>query len=249
VSFLVCGAQKAGTTALAGYLRQHPQLFLPAEKELHHFDDEQLNWGSGPWARRKRIRRYHRVFGSAPAESLWGEATPIYMYWEAAAARIWQYNPAMRIIVILRNPIERAYSHWAMERGRGADTLSFEQALAREATRCRTALPQQHRVYSYVDRGLYSAQLRRLWRFFGTEAVLVLRQEELREKPQGCLDRVCTHLGVSALSNVAAIEEHMGQYGEPMAASSRLQLRAYFAAEIRQLEAMLGWDCSAWLEG
>jgi hypothetical protein len=171
------------------------------------------------------------------------------MYWEAAAARIWQYNPAMRIIVILRNPIERAYSHWAMERGRGAEPLSFEQALAQEERRCRTALPQQDRVYSYVDRGLYSAQLRRLWRFFGTEAVLVLRQEELREKPQGCLDRVCTHLGVSALSNVAAMEEHVGQYGEPMAASSRSQLRAYFAAEIRQLEAMLGWDCSGWLEG
>ena len=249
MSFLVCGAQKAGTTALAGYLRQHPQLFLPAEKELHHFDDERLHWGSRPWRRRRRDRLYHRAFSTAPAGRIWGEATPIYMYWEPAPARIWGYNPAMRIIVILRNPIERAYSHWAMERGRGAEPLSFEQALAQEATRCRMALPLQHRVYSYADRGLYSAQLRRLWRFFGTEAVLVLRQEELREAPQRCLDRVCEHLGVSALGPVAALEEHVGHYGEPLAASTRLRLAECFAAEIRQLEAMLGWDCGAWLEG
>ena len=73
----------------------------------------------------------------------------------------------MRLIVILRNPIERAYSHWAMEHRRGNDPLPFNLALEQEDARCREALPLQHRVFSYVDRGFYSAQLRRLWRFFG----------------------------------------------------------------------------------
>ena len=75
----------------------------------------------------------------------------------------------MRLIVILRNPIERAYSHWAMEHRRGNDQLPFALALEQEEARCREALPFQHRVFSYVDRGFYSAQLRRLWRFFGRE--------------------------------------------------------------------------------
>ena len=90
----------------------------------------------------------------------------------------------MRLIVMLRNPIERAYSHWAMEHRRGNDPLPFASALEQEEARCRGALPLQHRVFSYVDRGFYSAQLRRLWRFFGRDQVLVLRQEELRLDPK-----------------------------------------------------------------
>ena len=192
MSFLICGAQKAGTTALADYLRGHPQLFLPEQKELHHFDDESLAWGDQPRHHQRNRRSYHRSFRTAPADCHWGEATPIYMYWEAAPERIWRYNPAMRIVVILRNPIERAYSHWAMEVGRGADDLSFADALGEEASRCRSALPFQHRVYSYADRGFYSGQLRRLWRFFGEEAVLILKQEELRQS-----DRKSTRLNSS----------------------------------------------------
>jgi len=249
VSFLICGTQKAGTTALADYLRGHPQLFLPEQKELHHFDNETLNWGPGNGAQRRNARRYHEAFQTAPAGSLWGEATPIYMYWDTAPERIWRYNPAMRIVVILRNPVERAYSHWAMEMGRGADPFSFEDALHQEGQRCREALPLQHRVYSYQDRGYYSAQLRRLWRFFGEDAVLVLRQEELRQAPRRCLDSVCQHLGVHPFSSVEPLEQHVGRYDQAMHPETREHLRQTFANEIRQLEAMLGWDCRHWLEG
>jgi hypothetical protein len=239
--FLICGAQKGGTTALADYLRQHPQLFVPDQKELHFFDDERHSW------HKPRYDNYHHHFRSARVDQHWGEATPIYMYWEACAERIWHYNPAMRLVVVLRNPISRAYAHWAMERGRGAEPLSFEEALQREAERCRGALPHQHRVFSYIDRGFYSNQLRRLWRFFGREAVLVLRQEALRQQPQACLDQVCEHLGVAQLPNVRAMESHLGTYPEPMAASCHALLRHLFWHEICQLEALLGWDCRSWL--
>ena len=102
----------------------------------------------------------------------------------------------MRLIVILRNPIERAYSHWAMEHRRGNDPLPFALALEQEEARCREALPLQHRVFSYVDRGFYSAQLRRLWRFFGREQVLVLRQEELRLRPPDLSGKIWQHLSI-----------------------------------------------------
>ena len=162
VTFLIAGVQKGGTTALADYLRQHPALFIPALKELHLFDNEDLNWQHPE----QIISTYHAFFQDAPAGKLWGEATPIYSYWWPAMARIWAYNPAMRVILCLRNPVERAYSHWAMETGRAWDSLPFPQAIASESERCRAALPLQHRVFSYVSRGFYSEQLRRLWSFF-----------------------------------------------------------------------------------
>ena len=81
-----------------------------------------------------------------------------------------------------------------MEVRRGNDRLPFALALEQEEVRCREALPLQHRIFSYVDRGFYSAQLRRFWRFFGREQVLVLRQEELLESPKTCMDKIWQHL-------------------------------------------------------
>lgn len=240
--FLVVGAQKSGTTALAAYLRQHPQLFIPEKKELHFFDNESLAWG------KPDLNQLHKFFSASKTNQLWGEATPISMYWDAAPARIWQYNPDIRLIVILRNPIERAYSHWAMEHYRGNDPLDFEQALNTEEERCREALPLQHRVFSYIDRGFYSSQVRRLWRYFGKQAVLVLSHKKLRQQPNECLNAVWEHLGVSKPEQVyIPLERHTGNYEAPMSQTTRRNLRRIFWQEIGQLEALLGWDCSDWL--
>src|SRR5690606_10116484 len=127
---------------------------------------------------------------------LHGEATPIYMYWRDAPRRIYQYNPAIKIIITLRNPIERAYSHWNMERARNADTASFIDALHSESMRCRTAWPSQHRVFSYVDRGRYTLQLERIYRYFPRKQVLVLRSDDLHAKPNLLLEQIYSFLGV-----------------------------------------------------
>ena len=152
----------------------------------------------------------------------------------------------MRLIVV-RNPIERAYSHWAMENRRGNDPLPFALALEQEEARCREALPLQHRLFSYVDRGFYSSQLRRLWRFFGREQVLVLKQEELRCSPQICMKRIWQHLGVPPGPVITPLERHNGGYDSVMAPACRDHLRKVFWQEIGQLEQLLGWDCSNWL--
>ena len=241
LSFLVCGAQKSGTTALAAYLRQHPGIHLPETKELHFFDDETQAWPE------PNLNALHRHFQAVDADKVWGEATPISLYWDSAAERIWRYNSAMRLIVILRNPIERAYSHWAMEHGRGDDPLPFALALEQEEARCREALPFQHRVFSYIDRGFYSSQLRRLWRFFGREQVLVLRQEQLRLSPQSCLERIWQHLNIPPGPPIAPLERHNGDYDTAMTPACRERLRQIFWQEIGQLEHLLGWDCSDWL--
>ena len=120
VGFLIAGTQKGGTSALDAYLREHPDICMANQKEVHFFDNEAIfNGDNSDYA------VYHAAFSLKTSQQLLGESTPIYMYWHAAPKRIWQYNPDMKFLIMLRNPIDRAYSHWNMERGRKRDSLSF----------------------------------------------------------------------------------------------------------------------------
>jgi hypothetical protein len=243
VNFIICGTQKGGTSALDAYLRCHPNICMAEKKEVHFFDNEDA-YRNGP----PDYSEYHSAFKPHSPSLILGEATPIYMYWRDAPRRMWQYNPGLRLIVLLRNPIERAYSHWNMKRILGAESLSFWEAVQRESERCREALPFQHRVYSYVDRGFYLEQLRRLWSFFPNEQVLVLKSEELRRQPNQTLKRVCNFLNVGLLNAVEPMEFHSRPYKSPMSARERQHLKSIFELEIRALERALGWDCTSWIE-
>lgn len=184
VGFVIAGTQKGGTSALDAYLREHPEICMADKKEVHFFDTEK-------YFQKEKVDYsvYHSFFSPKSSHTLLGETTPIYMYWYDSPRRIWQYNPSMKIIVILRNPIRRAYSHWNMERDRKADTVSFWEAIQHESNRCREALPYQHRVYSYVDRGFYSEQLRRVWTYFPKNQTLILKSEDLKANPRETLEK------------------------------------------------------------
>lgn len=240
IDFLIAGTQKGGTTAMANYLRAHPRLFLPEIKETHFFDNESHFRG-----RRVNYGRLHRHFSPQPGQLL-GEGTPITMYWMDAPRRVWEYNPRMKLICILRDPSDRAFSHWNMMRERGVETLSFADALACEAERCRSALPLQHRLYSYTDRGFYSEQVRRLWRFFPRDQTLFLKTDELRSEPQATLDRVFDFLGVER-QPIAPQVVHARSYATAMSRAERDFLASLYEWEIRQLERLLMWNCSDWL--
>lgn len=116
VSFVIGGAQKSGTTALYKYLAKHPDIHLSARKEPHFFDQEDPAFFLSP-----DYSVYHKFFDPEGPHQLLGEATPIYMYWYEAPRRIWQYNPQMKWIIVLRNPVERAFSHWNMVRNKGIE--------------------------------------------------------------------------------------------------------------------------------
>lgn len=243
VDFLVCGTQKGGTTALHNYLSQHKELYLPKQKELHYFDDESLDWEN------PNHENYHsHFFNESSIGKIWGEITPIYMYWNNSMERIWQYNKKIKIIIILRNPITRAYSHWNMEKHRNADSLCFVKALEKEQERSRISLPLQHRVYSYIDRGFYSQQLRHILRFFPKDQLLVLRQEELIMEAEKILATTFNFLEVENQEIETRNDIHALQYEEPMATEAKELLLETFNAEIKQIEFMLNWDCSAWFE-
>lgn len=198
VDFLIAGVQKGATSALHHFLRQHPDIYLPEKKELHFFDNEQIDWDDP-----SHENIYHAYYNDAPEGSLCGEATPIYTYWQPSVARIHRYNPKIKLIVSLRDPVARAYSHWRMEVARNTETLPFSQAIreGRDRVNNEAEIPGQHRVYSYVERGFYAEQIYSLMNFFDRRQLLFLTTYELFNQRKETLDRICTFLEVSRFIN------------------------------------------------
>jgi hypothetical protein len=241
VNFVIGGTQKGGTSALDSFLRQHPQICLPNDiKEVHFFDREEMFR-----ERKPDYEKYQSHFRPTPDQRAVGEASPIYMYWDSAPGRIWNYNPEMKWIVILRNPVDRAYSAWNMERQRGAETLTFEEAIAQESIRCREALPLQHRIFSYADRGFYAGQVRRLFNIFGPEKCLCLLNEDLQAEHDRTLRAVFSFLSVDSIKTTQGrvFEHGYDQLLDPEL-RSRLMQRFYF--DTRELERLLSRDLSKW---
>ena len=240
VDFVIGGTQKGGTSALASFLRQHPQICMPEKKELHFFDRDEN------FRREPSYRGYHGHFRPGKEQIILGEATPIYMYWDPAPERIWKYNPEMKWIVILRDPAERAFSAWKMETSRKRENLGFEEAIRQEAERSRKALPLQERTFSYVDRGFYAPQLRRLFQIFGRGCCLVLLNEDLRREHEKTLRKVFGFLAVdeSFLPEPADVFHHETIEEAPEKLMN--ELRQTFYSDMKELEGMLKRDLSSW---
>ncbi len=242
VNFVIAGTQKSGTTTLQKLLSQHPSVHMAHTKGTHFFDTES-HFADGA----VDYSAYHSFFSPQPHHSLIGEATPIYSFWEPAARRIWEYNPDMKVILVLRNPIDRAYSHWNMQRSKTREHHSFEEALAIEEERSHAALPLQDRHFSYVARGFYTEQLRRLTRYFPSAQRLVLRMEDVRSPDTDATDRIWHFLGLQRPAALPLPHANKRDYVAPMVAATRRRLAETFEHEIRGLERMLGWDLRSWL--
>ncbi|MDH2435365.1 sulfotransferase [Pokkaliibacter sp. MBI-7] len=237
LGFLVGGAQKAGTTALFNYLKDHPDLVAPRAKELHYFDKEEA-WESDS---------YLQSFFPKGESGIYFDATPIYLYWKLAPARIFEHNPSMKFAFILRNPIERAYSHWNMEYHRAKDNIDFYTAITTEKERCANFSPLQHRVYSYIDRGFYSDQLSRYYQYFPKEQIHLIRYEDLKNNHSDILCSLYDFLNIRQIPAPDFIQQHHIPYKSKMSHEAREYLVEIFRPEVKRLEAMTGWDCQHWL--
>ena len=242
VGCVVGGTQKGGTTALASYLFEHPEMCVPDAKEVHFFDSDWLFD-----AESVDYPAYHAKFRPTGSTKTLCDATPIYMYWEPAPARIRQYNPAMKWIVVLRDPIERAYSHWNMQRAKGRDTLDFAEAIRTEASRCATAHPRQHPWWSYADRGHYVRQLDRILGHFPREQLLILRSEDLREDPSNALAQVAAFLAIAPFGQVARREVNAIPHAASIDPHTRAALARAFESDVHELQRRFGIDCRNWL--
>ncbi len=202
VGFLLGGVQKGGTTALARLLAQHPGLALPEGKEAHVFDAPDFDEG---WSAEQVDARFAPHFDSARPAALHGDATPITLFHPTLVARVARYNPAMRWVLLLRDPVERAISHYFMERGRGLESRSLLAAVLLEHRRLRGHVDDWSadsplRVCSYAARGRYAAQLCVLFEHFPREQVLLLRSCDMAACPQPVLARIWDFLGVAPVS-------------------------------------------------
>jgi len=236
VVFCVAGAQKSGTTALRHFLLQHPDIGLPNIAEPHFFDRPTPPL-PGDYA------GYHRLFRAGALARTAGDITPSYLYIRSALPALHRYNPAMKIIVLLRNPVHRAYSHWAMLSQLGNEPRGFLAAMLNESLHY--ARYGQDRYVSYVQRGFYHHQITRLFSLFPPEQCLILRNRDLRGIHAQTLQKIFGFLGVSRIDPPEPEVVHTRSYPPIPPAADRM-LRLLYRRDITRLETLLGWDCSDW---
>ncbi|CAN5853040.1 hypothetical protein BH24ACT3_BH24ACT3_14850 [soil metagenome] len=204
--FLLMGGQRCGTTSLYRYLTQHEGISFPRlTKGVHYFDEESHR--SGLWYRSNfpldavRTRASERLGHPVVV----GEACPYYLFHPKVVERIQAVMPAARLIAVLRDPIARAWSGYQHERRRGYEHLTFEEALAAEPERLagaeevlrhRGGRHFSHQHHSYVARGQYADQLRRLWDAFPREQTLVLYSADLERDPDATVAHIHRFLGI-----------------------------------------------------
>ncbi len=199
-NFLVIGAAKGGTTALHRYLKQHPQIFMSPRKELRFFPFENNPpdyRGPGDAADAANmtisLEDYVAQFEGSEGYPARGEISPLYLYMPKTAERIRHYVPDVKLIAVLRQPAERAFSHYLMMRRDGLETLTFEEALAAEDRR--VADRWGHRWY-FLRRGFYAAQLRPYFANFAREQIKLYLYEDYVSNPVGFAQDIFRFLGV-----------------------------------------------------
>jgi hypothetical protein len=246
--FLLIGVMKGGTTSFFNYLAKHPQIRPPFRKEIKFFDIHYLQ-GLG-WYRAHFPTRFKMNPGIVT-----GEATPYYIFHPIARDRIAKILPNVRLITLLRNPVDRAYSHYNHMVRVGREPLSFEEAMDREAERLSgeegkiLADPRystfNHLHYSYLARGRYVEQLEKWFKLFPREQMLILASEELYTSPASAYRKAIEFLGLSAWEPNDFKVYKQGAY-EEMPSSIRKHLIDYYQPYNQKLYDFLNrkfdWD-------
>ncbi|MBC6459066.1 sulfotransferase domain-containing protein [Actinomadura sp. HBU206391] len=253
--FLLVGTQRGGTTSLFRSLAEHPGVVTPNfHKGVHYFDvnyHRGQGWYQGHFPVRAVARRRATGDGGGP---LAFESAGYYMHHPLAPQRIARDLPEVRLLAILRDPVERAYSAHKHELARGFETESFERALELEPERLAGEVDRiraepgytshSHRHHSYVDRGQYVEQLEALFERFPRERVLVVFAEDFFGEPEPCYDRVVDFLGL-ARWRPAAFERHNARPRSPMPEDLRKRLTEHFEPYDERLTTLLG-EVPAW---
>ena len=242
--FLIIGVMKGGTTSLFRYLAKHPAINPPFRKEIKFFDlhyRQGLNW----------YRAHFPLKTKMMGDTVTGEATPYYIFHPLAAKRVAGDLPNAKLIAILRNPVDRAYSHYNHMVRVGREGLSFDDALDKEEERLFheeekiIANPEystfSHLHYSYKARGRYGEQIQKWLDLFPKEQMLFLSSEELYSNPSAAYEKATGFLGIPAWDPGVFNVFKQGGYDD-MPAGSRRKLAEYFAPYNQQLHELLGMD-------
>ena len=232
--FIIIGTQRGGTTSLYRYLTAHPDIGAALRKEVHYFDryyEKGMDW----------YLAHFPVRGEVP---MVGEASPYYLFHPDVPERARSVVANAKFIALLRNPVDRAYSHYQMRVRKGLESLSFEEAIDKEHERLSSSDDPSSlawRYYSYVKRGLYVEQLEHWMSVFPREQFLILKSEELYSDPARTLHQTLTYLGLQPWSLETFKAHHLMGYPE-MDPATRKRLGEYYAPYNQRLYAFLGRD-------
>lgn len=240
-SFLIIGAARSGTTSLYEYLIQHPLILPAAGKEVYFFDkkfNNGINWYKSFFPFRwNKIGLKNRIIVT-------GEATPRYLHYPHSPKRVHAFFPQMKLIVLLRNPVDRAYSHYQMELEHGHETLSFEKSIQEEDVRIEKELQKMNENENYysVDfyrksyrtRGIYVTQLQNWFKYFPKEQFLILKSEDFYSNPQKIYDQVLTFLNLPSFQLKNYKQYKIRKYSN-MKPETRKKLETFFRSYNEQL--------------
>lgn len=204
LDFLVIGERRSGTTSVARWMESHPDIFLHPKMDIGYFIDKELvgsrEWSDGKanynkWEKEHSKEEYLSYFKEANRQMAIGEKSADYFFWHQCHRRIKDYFPDIKLIITLRNPVERAWSMYWNEKGKGRESLNFEEAIKQEPERiARSDYAKDH--LSYMTRGFYDESLSRLYQTFEKKQVYVLILEKARLDPQKYLEEIYSFLGV-----------------------------------------------------
>jgi hypothetical protein len=247
--FLIVGAQRCGTTSMYRALSEHPAVLKAVlHKGVHYFD---MNYGAGPsWYRahfplKASARRAARPAAGSP---LTFESSPYYLFHPLAAQRIAADLPGVKLLVLVRDPVDRAYSAYAHELARGFETESFERAIALEQDRLHGEadriirepgyLSHSHQHHGYLTRGQYAEQLARLEQLFGRDRIHVVDSGDFFTTPEPVYDSVLDFLGLKHC-DYPQFEQHNARPRTPISESLQARLDEHFIPFDEQLTTWL----------
>lgn len=249
--FLIIGAQRCGTTSLYNYMVKHPSIIPAFRKEIHFFDRSYRN-GIGYYRTFFPLRK--EVEQNIGERKITGEATPIYLFHPWVAKRVYTWLPKVKLIILLRNPVDRAYSHYQMNIRLKIEDRAFEEAIEREFKEFppdktediwldkRKANAYAH--YSYINRGLYISQIQQWLNYFPKEQFLFLKSEDFFLDPLNSMKTVFGFLELKDYKNENIKPHNAGTYNA-LPANKRIELEEYFKPFNQKLYEMIGTDI-AW---
>ncbi len=260
-NFLIIGAAKAGTTSLYHYIKQHPQIYMSPIKETNFFAlvDEPLDFcgpGDHDYINRfsvRTIERYWEQFEGCTDELAVGEASPLYLYHAQAARRIWKQLPHVKLIVILRHPVDRAYSAFLhLIRDGREEHVDFGQALQNEDTRIRS---RWEHIWHYKQMGYYYKQLKRYYDIFGHSQIRVYFYEDLKVNSLELIQDIFRFLGVDdtfvpdlsiRYNQARAVLAHTDI--PPLRTEMRIEMIETYREDVLRLQDLVQVDLSNWLQ-
>lgn len=241
-SFFVIGAERCGTESIHYCLNHHPKLSLRPLAHSGHFANDLLFDLGQP-----KSEIYDSINGSENHHLQYGEVCSRYLSHPRAISRIYHYNPHGKLIISLRNPAERAYSHWQSRKMSGEETRSFKEAIENEVR----ALDQQNwdqstRPTSYLRQSRYADQIQHARQYFNPHNLLFIKAEDLRDDTEVSIYQILQFLGLPYI-DTDCIAQNVGKYSKSISQEDYEFVQQFLYEDILNTQAMLGWNCTDWV--